>query len=480
MSNACAKARYDRLGGGGASSRRRILDRCAFAFAFVFALLGLPCGTAIAGTPLHDAIGAPEELTIKGTIRSRIEGIDGQFRPNAAESDLMWSIKTSLQIEYDSGPLRVGGELWDARAYGQKRNSSVGTTEVNAMELVQAYVGLDFGLDDKTDAGLTAGRFTMDLGSRRLMARQSFRNTTNAFTGANLVVTGEGGDRLTLFWAMPQIRLPEDKEGIRNNEVVWDQETTALQFFGGNASKGDVLGGSLEVYVYGLREKDTGERFTRNRRLVTPGIRAFRKPATSRIDFDLEGAYQFGETRASISAADVTDLDVSAYFLHAEVGRTWAKGWKPRASVSFDVGSGDKAKSRSYNRFDTLYGARRFDFGPTGLYGPVNRFNIISGGLRLDAKPAKSTDAFVMYRALWLYSRTDSFAATGVRDAAGDAGKFAGHQVEARVRRWLIPDLVRLDTGVAYLAKGRFLNDAANAPKAGNARYAYIDLSLEL
>jgi hypothetical protein len=44
---------------------------------------------AMADTVLHEALGAPDELTIKGMIRPRVEGIDGQFRPNTAESDFL-------------------------------------------------------------------------------------------------------------------------------------------------------------------------------------------------------------------------------------------------------------------------------------------------------------------------------------------------------------------------------------------------------
>ncbi|HUD95474.1 alginate export family protein [Sphingobium sp.] len=460
------------------SGRRTPFPCARRSAAICLTVLSLSSAQAMAG-PLHDALGAPEELTIKGLARSRIEGIDGQFRPNMAESDFLWSLKTTLLVDYDGGPFRVGGEIWDARGYGEKQNSSVGTNEVNALELIQAYVGFDVSLNDKAKAALTAGRFTMDVGSRRLVARQTFRNTTNAFTGANLLVTGKGGDRFTLFWTMPQIRLPEDHDGIFDNGVEWDQESSALQFFGGSLTKGDVLGGTLEVYGYGLREEDRADRLTRNRRLWTPGLRIWRKPKAAQIDYDLEAAYQFGKTRATSRANDLTNLNVSAWLVHAELGQTWSIAWQPRLSVDFDLATGDKADGRTYNRFDTLYGARRFDFGPTALYGPVHRYNMVSGGLRFEAKPGKSSDIMAMYRALWLESATDSFAATNIKDATGRSGRFAGHQFEARLRRWLIPDLLRVDTGLAYLAKGRFLSDAANAPRTGDTRYGYVDLYLE-
>lgn len=425
---------------------------------------------------LETAVGAPEGLTIKGEVRARVEGIDGQFRPNAAQDDAMFSLKTTLQVEYDGGPWRIGGELWDGRAYGEKSNSSAGTGEVDAMEMVQAYVGLDFGMGGGSKAQVTAGRFTMNLGSRRLVARQAFRNTTNAFTGVNFQWKGRGGDQLTLLWAMPQLRLPDDIEGIHDNSVKRDKETSDLQFYGGSLTKAGVLGGSLEIYGYGLAERDSANRPTRNRHIFTPGLRAYRAPKAGRLDYDVEGAYQFGRTHATTAPTDLTDLDVSAYFIHAEAGRTFSGGWQPRLSFDFDIASGDRSKAKTYNRFDTLFGARRFDFGPTGLYGAVGRFNTISGGARFEVKPDGKSDVMMMYRALWLDSKADSFSNTGVRDSSGTSGAFAGNQFEARYRRTLIPDVLRVDTGVAYLAKGRFLKDAPNAPQTGDTKYGYIDL----
>ena len=459
---------------------RKIARRLIWGVAVCAATWG---GTAHADSnPLLEAVGAPEGLTLKAGIRSRIEGIDGQFRPNSATDDFMWSIKTNLFAEYDAGPVRIGGELWDGRAYGQKKNSSAGTTEVNAMELVQAYVGLD--LDDLpggSKATAKAGRFTLDIGSRRLIARQAFRNTTNAYTGAYVDWTGKAGDRLILLWSMPHQRLPDDADGIRDDGVEWDQESTDLQLFGGHFTKAGVFGkGTLELYGYRLFERDSDAQQTRNRRLFTPGIRLSRKPANGAFDYDLEAAYQFGKTRGSAATSDLTDLDVSAYFVHAEIGKTFGGAWKPRLSVHFDEASGDGPKAGRYNRFDTLYGARRFEFGPTSLYGPVGRANLLSPGVRLDVKPDKRTDASVMYRALWLADANDSFSSTGVRDRTGNSGRFAGHQLEARVRHWIIPDLLRVDTGAAYLAKRRFLHDAPNAPDTGDTKYAYLDFALEI
>lgn len=434
--------------------------------------------------PLAEALGAPDDLAISATVRARVEGIDGQFRPSPASADAMFSLRTTVAVEYDAGPVRFGGELWDARAYGEGPNSSITTSDVNTVELVQAYAKIELGDWRKGAKGgkglLTLGRQTMDIGSRRLVARNRFRQTTNGFTGADLEWTTHGGARLQAFWTMPQIRRPDDLPSLRDNAVKFDLETTRVQFFGAHATLPHVLGGVLETYGYRLAEQDGDNRPTRNRRLWTLGARAFARPATGKWDHDVEGAWQFGTARRSAGAADVTDLDVSAWFLHAEAGYTLKGGWKPRVAALFDTASGDGGKAGHYGRFDTLYGARRFDFGPTALYGALQRTNIISPGVRLEAVPDKRTDVMVSYRAMWLENPRDSFATTGVRDARGASGRFAGHQAEARLRHWLVPEVLQAETGGAVLFKQGFLRNAPNAPTSGDSIYGYFDLTLTL
>lgn len=427
---------------------------------------------------LQKAIGSSSRLTLAGSFRARYETLSGQFRPGLDDSDDLVTLRTTLFAEYDAGPIRLGGELYDARAYAADAGSSVGTGEVNALELVQAYVGADLGeaFGTGTEAKLDVGRFTMNLGSRRLVGINNFRNTTNAFTGARFDWRGKGKEQLTLFYALPQVRLPSDKASILDNEVEWDEESFDLTFWGGFLSLPAIAArGTLELYGYALDEDDSPSLATRNRKLYTPGFRLYRDPKAARWDFEAEVAYQFGNVRTS-SAASAPEQDVSAWFVHAEVGHQFAGAWSPHLALEFDLATGDRPGG-SYNRFDSLYGPRRFDYGPTGIYGPLGRSNIVSPGLRLEVKPDKRWDGFVFYRAAWTHSRTDSFASTGVRDASGTSGSFGGHQIEARGRYWIVPQAVRLDLGGAVLLRGGFLEDAPNAARNGDTVYGYADVT---
>jgi hypothetical protein len=385
-------------------------------------------------------------------------------------SDLALLTRVLAFAEYDAGPVRIGGELEDARSFFQRKGSSVSTTEVDTLEPIQAYLSTD--LSDQ--AKLTAGRFTLNVGSRRLISRNAFRNTINSFTGANAVL-GAKTIGATLFWMIPVTRLPDETDRIRDGAVALDRERGGARLFGawGHAN---VRASTVESYLYRLAENDRPGILTRNRHLWTAGARVFRAPSAGHEDHDVEGAYQWGRARQSTGDADLLDRDVAAGFFHGEAGYTFVANWQPRAAIGFDFGSGDGSSTR-YTRFDPLYSSRGFDFGPTSYYGALTRANIVSPFARVDLKPSRRADAQATVRPLWLASATDQFSVTGVRDAAGAAGRWAGVQVDARLRRSLIPDRLRAAAGFAVLIKGRFLDEAANAPQTGTTHYGFLELT---
>lgn len=427
---------------------------------------------------LHEAVGSPENLRLSGSVRARIEAIDGQFRPLVATSDQLVTLRTTLFAEYDGGPVRIGAEFHDARGYLQSRNSSIDSGTVNALEFSQYYLGADLGtaLGKGSDSRLTVGRMTMSLGSGRLVSRQGFRNAMNSYTGARLERTSAGGGRMVAFWTMPTVRLPLDAAGIRDNRVQWDRETTDLQLFGLFGAVPLDEATSLEVYGYGLRENDRDDFQTADRRLFTPGARLRRMPSGGGLDFEVEAMAQVGTARRTRSAADTVDVPVRAFGFHGEAGYRWTDGWKPRVTAFLDYYTGDRG-GRTMGRFDLLYGGRRSELGPTALYGPVSRSNLVSPGVRLEASPAKRLTINGHYRRLRLDSASDSFALTSVRDPAGLSGHDAGHQVEGQLRYQLIPKIALLDIGVARLFKGSFLRNAPNAPGTGDTTYGYADLT---
>lgn len=446
----------------------------------VLAGLAVPAAAQAQDKPftLQDAVGT-ENFSISGSVRLRYETFDNDFRPAARDGAQMLTLRTRIVAEYRAGALSLGGELRDARAYLNDAGTPFGSGDVNALEPVQLYAALDLG---RGIAGgrtqVKAGRFLVNLGSKRLAGDPGFRSAANAFTGVRLDWTGADKQALTLLYTLPQQRRPSDKARLRSNDVVWDREGDELVFWGGFLTLPGLAGSlDMEAYVFGLDENDRPEVATRNRHLVTPGLRLRVKPAPGRLDGELEAALQIGSIRAS-TAADAVRQRVRAHMAHGEIGYSLAVGWAPRFSLLADIGSGDHAGSSSYNRFDYLYGPQRTDWGPTGLYGAFSRNNIVSVGAKIEVKPGKRMDAFVTWREAWLDSATDSFGKTSLRDPAGATGRYAGRQVEARARYWLVPGQMQLDIGGAWLGKGRFLRQAPNAPAQGDTLATYLDLNL--
>lgn len=413
--------------------------------------------------------------SLSGTSRVRYEAIDGQTRTGFNEADDLVNLRTTLHAQYDGGPVRLVAELWDSRVYGDERGTPVTTGEVNTLELVQAFAEVKTSglIGSGSTTTIAAGRFVMNLGSRRLVAADDYRNTTNGYTGLRADLAWRGGWNTTLIYTLPQQRRPDNLERLRRNAVAFDHEGFDLVLWGGLISRARTIGpATIETSFFHLGERDEPGRPTRDRSLNTASFRVIRDPALGLVDGELEAIVQRGHVSTNLTT-NAARQAVRAWFVHADVGYTFSDPWKTRLAVEYDHASGDKPGG-SYGRFDTLFGMRRADLAPAGLYNAIMRSNIVSPGLRVESVRGKRTDMMAALRPMWLAARADTFASTGVRDLSGRAGRFAGTQFDGRVRHLLAPWL-RLELDAVLLVKGRFLREAPNAPAGRWARYVSMN-----
>jgi hypothetical protein len=450
---------------------------------FLFAVCVIVSLPAAANEPwrLGTALNLPDWLELSGTFRTRYESLESQFRADRNGGDQILVIRSTLKAAFNQGPLSLVAEMMDSRAALDDLGTPISTSFVNPVELLQGH--LLWQANNVLGAGgisrLRAGRITMDIGSRRFVARNRFRNTMNAFTGIDLEWQSASGRKVRAFYTLPVNRKPSSVSKLRNNEIEFDEQGSDVAFWGMFVSNRLSWGDVAEFYYFGLDEDDSNGRATRNRELSTVGLRLFRKASAEKLDYQIESTVQFGESRTSTSTANVIDLDHFAHFQHVEVGYTFASHWHPRLVAQYDYASGDDNPSdRDNDRFDTLFGARRFDFGPTSIYGPFSRSNLSTPGLRLQLKPSANTTSFVAYRAYWLASDRDAWTTSRLRDTTGGTGKFVAQQVEIRVRWNVDPSNVRLEAGLAHLFAGEFIDDAPNSNRQGDSTYLYTQLAL--
>lgn len=422
----------------------------------------------------QDGAGSGPTLHVSGGMRVRHESLARQFRPDEGRSDYLSVYRASIAAELRYPGLTLGGELLDSRGLDFDEGGQFGVGNVNALEPVQAYVRLQSGTTT-----WTAGRFFQNIGSRRLIARSMSGNAPTTFLGIAGEWTGPEGQKLTGLYVQPSLRQPDEREAVLDNRHEVDGHTHSRRIVGAFYTN-HPLTPTARADIYALEYVDVDEptRATRDRRLTVMGGRIFRNPETGQSDFEVELIRQSGTSRATSSPNDRRDLEVAAAAFHAEVGYSLPHAWNPRLEFGFDYGSGEKDPTDDrYGRFEGLFGSNRGDFGPGGLYGLLNRSNILSPAVRLELEPSRAWEGYVSYRLLWLAQERDAFANSDLRDADGRSGRYAGQQVEGRVRRRLREGVV-WEFGGAWYSGGDFAEAATTGETGRNTLYGYTDMTL--
>lgn len=430
---------------------------------------------------LHDALKLPEWLSLNVEQRTRYETMDGSFRGGSTGGDQQIPLQTDVALETRWQGFRLGGEFLDAHQFGADKGSGINNTHVDTADFIQGYLAYaDQNINYSGIGGdVIVGRQTMNFGSRRLVARNVFRNTINSFTGARVHLTDYNKWQLNVFAAMPVLRYPTDTDQLLNNRQQWDKEDQRTWFNGAFFEAFDIAWNiNAELYLFHLDEGDSPNNQTRNRRYFTPGIRFYIKPTAGEVDFQTETIGQFGTVRTSTDNTDGKNLDHAAWMQHVDAGYTFDVPWTPRLALEWDYASGDKDSKDSHDqRFEALFGARRFDFGPTGIYGAFARSNINTPGYRITANPRSDMQLGISHRAFWLASDTDAWLTTGsgssaLRNKSGKTSIYIGQQLELTAR-YDFNSSLNVETGWTHLFKGDFAKDAPNAPDGKAIDYFY-------
>ncbi|MFM8341747.1 MAG: alginate export family protein [Methylomonas sp.] len=446
---------------------------------------------------LHDSLGLPEWLSVGVEQRTRYESISDAFKGSAGTGiqksqggDQMIALQSDIWIQARFNHFRFATEFMDARTTGQDAGGKnavpypINNASVDTLDFAQAYVS--WADQNAFFSGLGAevkvGRQTMDLGSRRLVARPIFRNTVNNFTGIRTSVIDYDNWQFNAFVTMPVLRYPNYNSITPNqslqNHAQWDQEDTHTWFSGGILEGTKVYKDlNAEVYLYNLDEGDSARNPTRNRRYFTPGIRFYQKPSKGNFDFQAEGMGQFGTVKyAATSTYANTTQTHEAWSSHIEAGYSFDLPWSPRFFLEHDYASGsknwaNKTSSGVDGRFDPLYGASDFDFGPTGIYGAFQRSNINSPGYKIDFAPRSDMSFRFQQRLVWLASGSDCWggntctAATTPALANGN-GSYVGDQI-GFTGRYNFNSSLNFDAGWYHLIKGDFAKSAKTTNSTG-------------
>ena len=447
---------------------------------------------------LHDTLHLPDWLTVGLENRTRYESLSETFKPsqpkpapNAGGGNQQIALQSDLWVQAKFGKFRFATEFMDARGLlsDQGTNNTPNppnNTMVDTADFTQVYASWADQNAFFSGRGIEikAGRQTMDLGSRRLVARPIYRNTVNSFTGLRIRVLDYDQWQFNAFGTMPVLRYPNyattppggnpnlvapNANLLANGNVEWDREDTQTWFSGGIAEGYNVIKNiNTELYLYNLNEGDSTNNATRNRKYFTPGLRFYIKPSKGSFDFVTEGMGQFGTVQYNTKVNN-QQQNHQAWSEHIEAGYSFDLPMSPRFLLEYDWASGSKNSSKyiagaTDGRFDPLYAASDVDFGSTGIYSAFQRSNINSPGARLNFAPHKDVTVSLQERAIWLASASDCWGGSSCSSATapglvgntkGTSGSYVGNQLGAS-SRYNFNSSLNFEAGWFHLFKGQF------------------------
>ncbi len=405
--------------------------------------------------------------------QSRMQVLDGQFRAGLDGDDQGFEWRNALTAEGAFDGFSVQLEIADMRTFFTDSDTPLDSFTNNPLDILQANVTVPFsGVFSEDDEGfIKVGRFTMDQGSRRFVARNRYRNTINSFAGVHAGLES-GNTSIELFYTRPTSRRVSGDWG--DNDPKLDKQSS--DFFWGAylTTRLTAQADNLQLYILGAdekRDRPANQRFD----VLTTGVRFFRNPVPGSWHYDTEAVYQVGDAPALDATSAL--LDHKAHYFHLSLGYSFEASWQPRLSFIYHLGSGDKDPlDGESNELDHLFGVPRPDFGPTGLYRAFQRVNTSSPGLMLNLQPASNIDAYIRWQRPSLDEEAQGWRTTSYRHP-GDLGEsHLANQLETRVRWHLFDNKLTVDGGYVWLDAGPYMDLVSK----GDSHYFYLQTIVRL
>lgn len=398
----------------------------------------------------------PRWLAFHGEQRTRFESADNRYRPGEVAGDEILAFRTRLQARVTAAHVLAIAEVQDSRVGLSDSASTLNSRIIFDTQFTQLSAGVVWRNIGRAKLAVQfeLGRFSRDYGMGRMISRLIYANTTNIQEGAVAGLSGK-------TWSVQALALRPviyTYPVIARDARFWDAR------FGGiyaTSTKNRHL--SLDLYLLHLSDGNRFPAATR-RQIETPGFRAFGVfgPA-DRAEYEVEAATQWG---------DVGPLDHRAHFQHVQVGYNWPKlPFSPRVLGLYDHSTGDNDPTdQKSGAFDTLFGRVRFEMGPTGMFGLLQRSNLLAPGVQVVVRPTKASDLSVQHRWARLDQARDRWRPIGIVDPTGRSGTDLGSQTEMRLRvRWR--QYLEFDGGVTRFNDGAFVRRLRPSPNGHTMFY---------
>ena len=309
--------------------------------------------------------------------------------------------------------------------------------DVNEGDLLNAFAEITTA---DRNWGVWGGRREIQYGAQRLLSPLDWANTRRTFEGFG-GWANSAGHRLDAFAVAPVIVDATEFDEANDNVDLYGLYYT-------NTSMN-----CLTWDLYGLLlERDNANAFgmTADESRWTVGARALYAMPQTRLDLEVEGAYQFGEFGTQ---------DISAHFVAAELAWRPCMCWEPRLALAFDLSSGDSDPAdNELGTFNQLFPLGHAYHGFADVLG---RQNLTAVRARLQVKPAEKLKLGLDYHMFWRTETRDAaYAVTGgvLRPAGGSSESELGSEIDFTAT-YALDARTKISAGYSHFMTGQFFTD---------------------
>ena len=341
-------------------------------------------------------------VSFGGHARARLENWS-DFSFNSANTDSFLVTRVILHSDIHYGEhFRLFAEGKSAHVTSRNLPGNSRTLDMDEFELQQAFVDFRFPLGDMGTITLRPGRRELSKGKQRLVSPLPWANAFRHWDGVSAILETHGWN-VEGFWTH---FTPVEKYGFNDPD--------SGNLFSGIYGTGKTWGG-VGMDLYWLLKDHDGRTFngtTGDEERHTLGGRVWGKVPQFHIDYDLEGAYQFGE---------LSTADIDAFMIATQVG--YKRGdwfWQPRVFLGFDYASGDDQAGGDVGTFNQLFPLGHAYLGFMDFVGRQNSVDFSHG---VTLKPIKKLAVTLTGHNFWRADTNDALYSAGAAvERAGSAG----------------------------------------------------------
>lgn len=419
-----------------------------------------------------------------GQIRARVElkedfathGATVDFAARGDANNTYFLMREKVHIGFSPEPwVTMFVEGRDSSSQNDDRDPN---PDSDTMDLYQGYV--KFGGQPNFPLSLKVGRQELFYGDEMLIGRSDFSNIPRSFDAIKARYE-QGGFKIDAFTSHRVIGRANAFNQGNDREIfsgLYSDNTTLLP-------KNDIQFYFLARNVESRPSNITVPLNTipSPRDIYTAGGRI--ESYTNTLpgwDYNVEGAYQFGHFKNTVTSPSQRD---DAFATHFAAGYTWVDSILiPRIGIEYNFGSGDNnPKDGVHRTFDNLFPSNH---RPFGLMDFVSWQNIHDVSVTTLIHPVKNLSITNEVHGFWLADTHDFFYNTsGVARTTGGygikpgAGQYVGAEYDF-LASYNFLDCVNFQLGYGHFFVGDYIrNSLASVGGAKDADWVYAQMKFE-